>query len=255
MKVVWRSSLVLCLVLVLTACGGAPKLDPATGVDSPAQINAKLGLSYLQHGNYEVAEAKLQRALQQDSKLGEAHHYLAELYRRTDREDLAKDSYRRALKYIRDDMSLQNNFGVFLCEQGDYAEAVDILLKVATSRNYNRPDEAYANAGLCALRMPDEALAEKYFRAALSINKQLPNVLYQMTELSYKHQHYLKARAFIQRYSAVARHSAQSLLLGVRIELKLGDRQAVDDYALQLSREFPDAEELSEMEDLLHPSE
>jgi len=254
MSVVWRSSLVfLMMVVMLTACGGAPKLDPSVGVDSPAQINAKLGLSYLQHGNYDVAEAKLKRALQQEPKLGEAHHYLAELYRRTDRMDEAKTHYRRALKYIPDDMSLQNNFGVFLCDQKDYAEAVELLVGVAASRDYHRPDEAYANAGLCALRIPDDVQAEKYLRLALSINKNLPSALYQMAQLSYKQQQFLKARAFIQRYAAVARHSPQSLLLGVQVELKLDDRQAADDYAMQLSSEFPDAEETKELEMLLHP--
>jgi len=255
MSVVWRSSLVLCLVAVLAACGSTPKFKPAMGVDSPAEINAKLGLNYMQHGNYEVAEGKLLRALEQNPKLGKAHHYLAELYRRTEREDMAKESYRRALKYIHDDMSLHNNFAWFLCEQGDYAEAVDRLIMVAESRNYNRPDQAYVNAGLCALRIPDEVRAEKYLRQALTINPRLPNALYKMAELSFQHQNYMKARAFMQRYAAVARQTPQSLLLGVRLELKLGDRQAVDAYAQQLSTEFPGADESAEMEKLLHPSE
>ena len=256
MKVVWQNGFILLLLVVLTACTGTPhRPDPAVGVDSPAQINAKLGLSYMQHGNFEVAEAKLKRALQQEPKLGEAHHYLAELYRRTDREQLAKESYRLALKYTDNDMGLQNNFAVFLCDQGDYAEAIELLIKVAGSRNYNRPDEAYANAGLCALRIPDEVLAEKYLRKALTLNKNLPNALFQMAELSYKHQQYMIARAFIERYLAVAQPSAQSLLLGVRIELKLGGRQAVDDYAMQLTTRFPDAEETQELDRLLHPGE
>lgn len=252
MSKAWRSGVML--TLLLTACSsGAPKLDPTVGVDSPAQVNAKLGLSYLQHGNYEVAEAKLQRALKQDPRLGEAYHYLAELYRRTDREDLAKDNYRKALKYSPDDMSLHNNYGVYLCEQGDYAEAVEVLVRVANSRHYNRPDEAFANAGMCAMRIPDEKLAEKYLRTALSINKVLPGALYQMAVLSYQQHKYLHARAFIERYSSVARQSAQSLLLGVRVELKLGDHKAVDNYATQLGRDFPDAEETVELEKLLHP--
>jgi type IV pilus assembly protein PilF len=255
MIAVRHSSVVLLLALILSACSGAPKLDPTVGVDSPAQINAKLGLSYMQHGNYEVAEAKLKRALQQEPKLGEAHHYLAELYRRTDRPDLAKPQYRTALKYSPEDMSLHNNFGVYLCDQGDYAEAVKELAMVAASRNYNRPDEAYANAGLCALRIPDEVQAEKYLRSALAMNSRLPNALYQMAELSYKQQNYMKARAFMQRYAAVASQSPQSLLLGVRLELALGDRQAVDGYAMRLSTEFPDAEETLELERLLHPNE
>ena len=251
-----RCTGVLLSLFILTACSSSPpKHDPAVGVDSPAQVNAKLGLSYLQHGNYDVAEAKLKKALQQDPKLGEAYHYLAELYRRTDKDDLAKDNYRKALRYSPDDMNLQNNYGVYLCEKGDYDEAVEALVKVAKSRDYDRPDQAYANAGLCALRIPDEKRAEDYLRRALEINKVLPGALYQMAELSYKQQKYMHARAFIERYGAVARPSPQSLLLGARVELKLGDHRAVEKYATQLSDQFPDAEETTELDKLLHPGE
>jgi type IV pilus assembly protein PilF len=89
----------------------------------------------------------------------------------------------------------------------------------------------------------------------LDINKVLPEPLYQMAELSYKQQKYMHARAFIERYGAVARPSPQSLLLGVRVELKLGDHQAVSKYAAQLSSQFPDAQETTELEKLLHPGE
>ncbi len=245
MAVVWL------VLLMLVACGGAPKYDSTIGVDSPAQINAKLGLSYLQHGNFEVAEAKLKRALQQDPKLGEAHHYLAELYRRTDRTDLAKDSYRKALQYSPDDMSLQNNFAVFLCDKTDYQEAIEIFARVATTRDYNRPDDALTNAGLCALRIPDVKLAERYIRQALQLNKKQPKALYEMARLSFDQQEYFRARAFIERYASVAPHSPQSMLLAAQIEWKLGDRQAVEDYANRLQTEFPDADENRQLEDLL----
>lgn len=249
------SGLVVFVLLILVGCGGAPKFESTIGVDSPAQINAKLGLSYLQHGNFEVAEAKLKRSLQQDPKLGEAHHYIAELYRRTDRIDLAKDHYRRALRYSPEDMNLQNNFAVFLCDQADYEEAVDIFVKVAASRDYNRPDDAYTNAGLCALRMPDIKLGENYLRRALQINKKQPKALYEMAKLSFDQQEYFKARAFIERYAAVAPHSSQSLFLAAKIEFELGDRQAVEAYARRLGEQFPDSEENIALEKLLESAQ
>lgn len=245
-----RIALLLTMILLLAACGSAPKLDPGVGVDSPAEINAKLGLNYMQHGNYDVAEAKLKRALKENPKLGAAHHYLAELYRRTERFDEAKEHFRLALKYTPDDVNLKNNFGVFLCDQGEYREAIDLFVTVAASRDYNRPDDAYANAGLCALRIPDEKLAEDYLRRALAINKKLPNALFHMARLSYEHKEYMTARAFIERYAGVAQPTPQSLLLGARIELALGDRQTAEDYSAQLSARFPDTDETRKAEAL-----
>lgn len=249
-----RCSIVL-LVVFLSACAPAPIINPAMGVDSPAQVNAELGRSYLDMGKFAVAEAKLAKALQQNPKLGVAHHYQAELYRRTDRPKKAKAAYRRALKYIKGDMSLQNNFGVFLCDQGDYKEAIEILLTVATSKKYRRPDQAYANAGLCALRLVDERKAEEYFRSALHINKNLAIALYNMAQLSFKNRKMMSARAFGQRYETVGLATPQSLLLGVRVELSLGDRLAMENYAGQLSTKFPDSEETGELNRLLYPDQ
>ena len=245
-----RIGVLLVMTLLLTACGSAPKVSPSVGVDSPAEINAKLGLNYMQHGNYDVAEAKLKRALEENPRLGEAHHYLAELYRRTERFDEAKEHFRLALKYTPDDVNLQNNFGVFLCGQGEYREAIDLFVRVAATRDYKRPDDAYANAGLCALRIPDEKLAEDYLRRALAINKTLPNALYQMARLSYEHKQFMTARAFIERYAGAAQPTPQSLLLSARIELALGDRKTAEDYSAQLSTRFPDSDETREAEAL-----
>jgi type IV pilus assembly protein PilF len=235
--------LLLLAAVLLTACSSEPTFRSENGADTPAEINAKLGLNYMRHGEYDVAEAKLKRALKENPRLGEAHHYLAELYRRTERYDEAKDHFRLALKYMPDDPNLQNNFGVFLCGQGDYREAIDLFVKVAASRDYKRPDDAYANAGLCALRIPDEKLGEMYLRRALAINKQLPNALYHMARLSFDHGQYMRARAFIERYASAAQPTPQSLLLGARIELALGDRATAEDYAARLATSFPDAKE------------
>ena len=237
------SRLLLLLAVLLAACSSGPRIDTDSGADTPAEINAKLGLNYMRHGEYDVAEAKLKKALKENPRLGEAHHYLAELYRRTERYDEAKEHFRLALKYTPDDPNLQNNFGVFLCGQGEYREAIDLFVKVAASRDYKRPDDAYANAGLCALRIPDEKLGEMYLRRALAINKQLPNALYHMARLSFDHGQYMKARAFIERYASAAQPTPQSLLLGARIELALGDRTAAEDYAARLATSFPDASE------------
>jgi len=252
-KLTVQQVLIFILLLTLVGCTGTPKFQSTVGVDSPAQINANLGRTYMEHGNFEVAEAKLLRALEQDPKLGAAHHYIAELYRRSERGDLAKDHYQRAMKYEPKDMFLQNNYGVFLCERGEYKEAVEIFVKVANSRDYNRPDDAYANAGLCALGIPDEEMGEAYLRRSLVLNKRQPKVLYNLSKLNYEHKQYLTARAFIERYTGIAPHSSQTLLLAAKIELQMGDRQAAEAYANQLSTEFPDTDENKTLERLLAP--
>jgi len=172
-----------------------------------------------------------------------AHHYIAEVYQQTGEYDLAGEHFERAIKLDPKDPLLQNNYGVFLCDQKRYKEAEQRFLKIASLQSYKRPDEAYENAGLCALRIPDPVKAEKYFRRALQINSKLPNSLYQMSQLSFDEHQYLEARAFLQRYFSIAEYTPQSLWLGIRIEQAQGDKEVADRYTRTLLEKFPDSDE------------
>lgn len=241
---------VLACALLIAACASKPPQTQQGGGESPAQINARLGLSYMQQGSYDVAMEKLKRALEQDPDLPEAHHYIAELYKTIRNTDLAEQHYRRALRLSPNDAALQNNYAVFLCDAGRYAEAEERFVKAARTSGYRRPEEAYQNAATCVLRIPDRARAMAHLRSALDINPLLPGALHQMTQLSFESGEYLQARAFLQRYGAIARHTPQSLWLGVNIERRLGNDAAAADYARQLRQEFPRAEETAKLREI-----
>ncbi|MFQ5470681.1 MAG: type IV pilus biogenesis/stability protein PilW [Gammaproteobacteria bacterium] len=226
----------------LSSCGSNKKLI-GQQTDSPAEINAKLGLQYLRQGKFDVAKDKLEKALEYDSELVIAHHYIAELYRQQGNNKRAEEHYGIALDLEPGDAALQNNFGVFLCEQGQYLDAEKRFLKAINNTDYTKKHEAYENAGLCTLRIPDVEKAESYFRQALKINGKLPNSLFQLAQINFDKGDYLRARAFIQRYSAVARQSARSLWLGIKIEQKLGGSEILESYSSQLLDQFRDSKE------------
>ena len=96
-RILW---LVLSLSLLPVACSTQHGRNPE-GQRSPAQINAELGVRYMQQGNLDVALDKLKRALEQDPKLAAAHHYIALLYNRLGSPDLAEKHFQRALERCR----------------------------------------------------------------------------------------------------------------------------------------------------------
>ena len=53
----------------------------------------------------------------------------------------------------------------------------------------------------------------------------------------------LPARAYLQRYSELVAPEPRSLWLGILIERKLGDAQAVANYSMRLKSNFPNTEE------------
>lgn len=233
---------VLLLSLLPLACSTQHGRD-ADAQRSPAQINAELGVRYMQQGNLEVALEKLKRALEQDPKLSAGHHYIALLYDRLGSPELAEKHFKQALKLTSRDPALLNNYGVFLCSQGHYDDAIGRFMETLKVPEYRRLDEAYENAGLCALRIPDRERAENYFRHALSVNPLRAATLYQMMKLSYEGQQYLQARAFLERYERVTSHDARSLWLALQVEERLGNQRAVASYRRLLKEKFPDSPE------------
>ncbi|MCC6302337.1 MAG: type IV pilus biogenesis/stability protein PilW [Gammaproteobacteria bacterium] len=241
-----RGLAVLLVLLVAAGCSSGPRKFESRH-DSPADINAKLGLSYMQQGDYDVALEKLKKALEQDPDSVTANHYIAELYRLLGNHELAEQHYKKALRLDANNPAVQNNFGVFLCDRKRYDEAEKHFMLAARIPSYRRPDEAYENAGLCALRIPDATRAEKYFRQALDINPLLPNALYQMALLNFNAGQHLSARAFLQRYAAFAAPTPQTLWLAVRVERALDNGELADQYALELRTKFPQSQEAAEL--------
>ncbi|MDH5190424.1 MAG: type IV pilus biogenesis/stability protein PilW [Gammaproteobacteria bacterium] len=215
--------------------GGSPK--------SAAQINAQLGLGYLSQKKYKIAMLKLKKALHLDPDLPEAHHYIGELYNQLEQYDDAERHYKRAVDLNPSSSILQNNYGAFLYQQGKLQEALSHFENALKDPLYKSPDQLYENIGRCYYRIPDIENAEINFRKALELNPRLPASLYYMASINYDAKNFMGARAFLQRYRSVARHTARTLWLGIKTERVLGDKDAVSSYALLLKSQFPDSEE------------
>lgn len=232
--------LTVMLACLLAACAAPPN---KSGGRSAAEINAQLGLGYMQQGEDERAMEKLKHALWLEPELASANHYIAELYQKIGRNQDAERHYRKALAGTPSDPMLLNNFGVFLCKQRRLDEAETLFLTAANEPFYKTPELAYTNAALCALERPDPAKAEDYLRTALRFNARSPAALYAMAELKFNQREHLGARAFLQRYFDAAPATPASLWLGVRVERELGDAATAGRYAARLQQDFPHAHE------------
>ncbi|MEO5574116.1 MAG: type IV pilus biogenesis/stability protein PilW [Gammaproteobacteria bacterium] len=238
----------LCLAVSLSACAATNTKNTAQTnagdrPDTLAETNVKLGIGYLQQGRRDLALSKLQRALEISPNLASAHNAIAIVYEQLGQLDEAEQHYLKAVSLSPKDSNSLNNYGTFLCKRNELAKAEQYFLRALENPLYATPALAYENAGLCAQRVPNTVKAEKYFRDALQINPRLSGSLYQMAVISFDRGEYLPARAYLQRYAAVAQHTSQSLWLGVRIEQMLGDKNAISSYALQLRSTYPDSDE------------
>lgn len=231
----------LALVLLAGCASSAP--DSKVSSDDAARFNVQLGMNYMRRGNLQEAREKLERAVEQDSSLPSAHAALGILYERVGDTTRAGDHLLRATRLAPDDPNMLNSYGGFLCRQGEREEGIRRFQMAANNAYYQTPEVALTNAAVCARSIPDLDQAEAYLRRALEVNRTYGEALLQMADLSLEMDEALQARAFAQRYEAVAPATPASLELGRNIELAAGDRRAAQAYALRLQREFPDSNE------------
>ncbi len=234
------------ILALLSACQSTPVQPTGTvpqAANRLAEVHTQLGIGYLREGKLEQAYNRLERALDADPNYSTAHNAMGLLQERLKNPRRAEEHYRRAVSINPADSSAQNNYGGFLCRQERYEEGEARFIKVTENPLYKSPEIAYTNAGLCMRRAGNNEKAERYLRSALQINPKIPQALFAMSELSYENAQHLTARAYLQRYLEVARHTPQSLWLGVRVERELGDKNTASSYALLLKSNYPDSRE------------
>jgi type IV pilus assembly protein PilF len=213
-----------------------------------SQANTMLGVEYLRVGNYEMSREKLEKALAADPDNSQAHDAIAVLYEQIREPDLAEQHYKKSLRLNPDNPRGHNNYGQFLCVNGRYKDAEKQFLLAANDPFYTVPALALTNAGLCAMRIPDEEMAEKYFRQALDIDPKYPPALLQMATLNYSRSNYLSARGYLERYRESGQDTPESLWLAIRTEYALDDHRAWGNYALILRNKFPNSPQAAELQ-------
>ncbi len=235
------------LYLGLSGCGQttgrSESIKPSVKTNDIAKANLDLGIAYLQAGALEKSLEKLQKARAADPHYSPTYNALGVLYQRFKDKKKAEEYFIQALRLNEYDSSTMNNYGQFLCQESRFDKAEKHFLKAANNPLYTTPEIALSNAGVCAMKQDKLGIAEKYFRKALGENPKVIPALLQMIEISYVTKNYLSARGYLQRYLEVSPHTAKSLWLGIQVESKLGDNNALSSYELLLKNKFPDSEE------------
>lgn len=236
--------LLLCLSL-LSACVSSQPVNPDAKTDArkAAESNTQLGLEYMNRGQMEVALGKLKKAVREDPGYAPGHTVIAVLYQRLGEDALAGKHYQLAVEADPKNGDVNNNYGIHLCQAGKYQQAIPHFLKALDDPFYRSPAVALTNAGSCALRNNKLDDADNYLRRALQYDAKFPDALLSMANLNQRQQNHLRARAFLQRFEAATARTAESLLLGYKIETSLSDAKMARQYLSWLNSNFPESKE------------
>lgn len=242
------------LLFNLLSCGHQPYIDDNS--EQPNRIaenNLLRGIEYMKLGKYDIALKVLQAALAQDPDYASAHGLIAVVYERLGETDKARYHHQQAIKLNPMDSHIQNNYGQFLCEQGQQQAAFQHFLQAVDNPVYPTPHIPYTNAALCALRFKNPTKAEGFLRKALQANPQFNVALYQMADIHYQRGNFKLANDYLARYQKVAQHTPQTLWLGIQIQRALENKAEEANYAQLLRSQYPDSEEAYRLRQLEQP--
>jgi len=200
---------------------------------SEPQLIAAAQSQYRQ-GRLPEAQASAARALKLAPSSADANAMMAMVLDARGSAREAGGYYQKAVTLAPSSGIHANNYGTWLCANGRPGESLAWFERALADPDYPTPVAALANAGKCASRAGQADAAEASWRRALDIEPVNIAALAGMAKLEYSRGRHLEARAFAERWLAVAPMDPQGLQLASQIEMKLGDTAASARYLHRL---------------------
>jgi type IV pilus assembly protein PilF len=215
-----------------------------TDASKRARLRMELAAGYFGRGQMTTALDQVKLALQANPTLGEAYNLRGLIYANLGDDQLAEESFRRALQINPRDTDTLQNYGYYLCQKKRYGESTVIFDQALAIPQYRDPSRTLLTKGVCqafAGQLPD---AETTLVRAYEIDPANPSISVNLSEVLYRRGDYERARFFIRKVNNVPAFSgAQTLWLAARIELRLNNRSGVQELGDQLRRRFPESRE------------
>jgi type IV pilus assembly protein PilF len=247
--------LLLAAAALLAGCAGQPpgltepSMDTGTisgEVGDPrnrAKLHTELASLYYSRGSMGVALEELRIAVAADSGYAPAHGMFGVVYQELRENQLAEQSFDRALRLAPGDPDINHNYAWFLCQTKRERASIGYFMQAIRNPLYPMPWRSYSAAGQCSMRSSNLKEAEDFFQRALKLEPDEPTSLLNMGQIRYRQGDVNDARKLVSRYNKLVEPTAESLWLALRIERKGGARVAETGYANQLRRRFPDSAE------------
>lgn len=227
---------------------GDPRAELRTSSDQTedqkrAQIRLQLAMGYYGQRQLEVALDEIKQALAADPSSSDAYNLRGLIYMDMGETRLAEDNLLRALKLAPRNPDLANNYGWFLCQNGREKEAISHFEAALANKSYQSPAKALNNAGVCSLKLKDEAAAERYFKQAFQYEPSNPSVNANLAKIYYNQRNDERAQFYINRATRSDMLTAEILWTAIKIERRQGQRNAEAGLVTQLRRRYPDSPE------------
>jgi type IV pilus assembly protein PilF len=251
----WKFVLLFGFLALLAGCaaglsgqGGGKQTDITTESDEPelrkrARLRLELAVGYFEQGQTTVALDELKQALTLDGTFADAYNLRGLIYMRLNDARQAEESFRRALSIRANDANVQHNLGWFLCQQARYSDSLQAFGAALANPLYGDRAKTFMAQGLCQARAGLKADAERSLARSYELDAANPVTGYNLANLLFERGDFTRSQFYIRRLNNSELANAESLWLGIKVEHRLQNTDAVSQLSEQLKRRFPQSKE------------
>jgi type IV pilus assembly protein PilF len=242
------------VLTTLVAGCAAPQHDPEASAEivTPSQesetrkrarIRLELASDYFAAGKAEVALDEVRQVLRLDPEFGQAWNLRGLIYMRLGDNRAAEESFRRAISLNPRDADAHHNFGWLECQTGRYPPAIADFQQALSNPIYAGRSKTLMAMGICQARAGQPAEAEKTLTRAYELDAGNPITGYNLAKLLYERGDFKRSQFYIRRINNSELANAETLWLGIKVEHRLQDGEAMNQLGEALRRRFPDSKQ------------
>ncbi|WP_239502594.1 type IV pilus biogenesis/stability protein PilW [Vibrio astriarenae] len=207
-----------------------PKAEVKSDPIEMSESRIELGLGYLQQGNMPKARENLEKALKHSPDYYRAQISMAHYFDTVGETDRADKLYRTSLRHHPKNGNVLNNYGTFLCKQGEFDQANDYFNRAIKQPYYYLVSASYENAALCALKAGKKNKASYYFQRTLDHDPYRARSILQLSKLEIQNDDLSKARLRLIGFHQHFGVQIASLKLLIELEEKAGNTSLKNKY-------------------------
>lgn len=204
-----------------------------------ARIRVELALGYFEQGKTTIALDEIKQAIQIDPAYSDAYSLRGLIYMRLNDYAVAQDSFNKALAINPKNVDVLHNLGWLKCQQSDFPSAFGLFGRALADPLYGERAKTYRALGLCQERAGSLKEAGASLLKSYEYDASNPVTGYNLANVLFKQGELIRAQFYIRRLNNSELANAESLWLGIKVERKLANHEAVAQLATQLERRFP----------------
>lgn len=247
---------IVCSWMTLSGCAGHAGLNGAGAMQDDiitesdesaerkrARIRMELALGYLEQGKTTVALDEIKQAILIDPTYSDAFSLRGLIYMRLNDYGIAEESFNKALSLKPRDSNVLHNMAWLKCQDGRYAPSMAYFDRALANPLYQERAKTHMAQGLCQIKAGQLPEAEASLIKSYGYDAANPVTGYNLSNVLYQRNDFLRAQFYIRRLNNTELANAETLWLGVKIERRIANLEAMNQLAVQLVKRFPQSVE------------